>query len=50
MDRSETPQVARLVDRSCSVGPKDSADRWLLDHLFILAQLLILSTRKEVPT
>ncbi|MDI6872036.1 MAG: type III-A CRISPR-associated protein Cas10/Csm1 [Bacillota bacterium] len=48
LDRRKTPQVAQLVDRLLSVSPKDGADRWLLDHLSVLAQLLILSTRKEV--
>jgi CRISPR-associated protein Csm1 len=47
LDRRKTPQTAQLVERLVSVSPKNEAERWLLDHLFILAQLLILSTRKE---
>jgi hypothetical protein len=43
IDAPKTPKLAALVDRLIAIRPLESAERWRLDHLALLAHLLILS-------
>jgi len=43
IDPRKTPKLAALVERIIAIRPLESGDRWLLDHLALLAHLLILS-------
>lgn len=43
IDPRKTPRLAALVDRLIAIRPLESGERWMLDHLALLAHLLILS-------
>lgn len=47
LDRRQTPALVAWADSLVRLRPLDSEQRWLLDHLGLLAQLMILSSRGE---